>query len=196
MQALLVISGWIDRGTERIGRLVYWLVLVVSLISAFNATMRFTIDYSSNAYLEIQWYLFSAIFLLGGGYTLLRNEHVRIDILSSRLSPRGRAWIDVFGLLVFLLPMAWLFISLGIPYVEFSIRTGEVSANAGGLIRWPVKILIPIGFTLLVVQALSELIKRLAFIAGRIPDPTEKHGLSSEEQLARELAGIGEESQP
>ena len=188
MNALLALSRWIDGLSARIGRIVYWLVLVVSLISAFNATMRFTIDYSSNAWLEIQWYLFSAIFLLGGGYTLLRNEHVRIDVVSAHLSPRTRAWIDIFGLLLFVTPLCVLLVVLGVPYAKFSYVVGEVSSNAGGLIRWPAKALIPLGFALLGVQALSELIKRIAFLAGRIDDPGERKANSAEEELALEMA--------
>ena len=194
MNAMLAVSRWIDGLSTRIGRIVYWLVLVVSLLSAFNAAMRFTIDYSSNAWLEIQWYLFSAIFLLGGGYTLLRNEHVRIDVVSAHLSPRARAWIDVFGLLLFVLPLCVLLVALGVPYVKFSYAVGEVSSNAGGLIRWPAKALIPLGFALLGQQALSELIKRIAFIAGRIDDPNERKGRSAEEELALEMAAQHGES--
>ena len=188
MNALLALSRWTDSLSSNIGRIVYWLVLIVSLISAFNATMRFTIDYSSNAWLEIQWYLFSAIFLLGGGYTLLRNEHVRIDVVSAHLSPRTRAWIDIFGLLLFVMPLCVMLVVLGVPYARFSYVVGEVSSNAGGLIRWPAKALIPLGFALLGLQALSELIKRVAYLAGRIDDPNERKGHSAEEELALEMA--------
>ncbi len=192
MNALLALSRWIDSLSSNIGRIVYWLVLIVSLISAFNATMRFTIDYSSNAWLEIQWYLFSAIFLLGGGYTLLRNEHVRIDVVSAHLSPRTRAWIDIFGLLLFVMPLCVLLVVLGVPYAKFSYVVGEVSSNAGGLIRWPAKALIPLGFALLGLQAVSELIKRIGFLAGRIDDPNERKAHSAEEELALEMAAHGE----
>jgi TRAP-type mannitol/chloroaromatic compound transport system permease small subunit len=188
MNALLALSRWIDGLSTKVGRIVYWLVLVVSLISAFNAAMRFTIDYSSNAWLEIQWYLFSGIFLLGGGYTLLRNEHVRIDVVSAHLSPRTRAWIDIFGLLLFVMPLCVMLVVLGVPYAKFSYVVGEVSSNAGGLIRWPAKALIPLGFALLGLQALSELIKRVAYLAGRIDDPNERKGHSAEEELALEMA--------
>ena len=188
MNAWLALSRWIDGLSTKVGRIVYWLVLVVSLISAFNAAMRFTIDYSSNAWLEIQWYLFSAIFLLGGGYTLLRNEHVRIDVVSAHLSPRTRAWIDIFGLLLFVMPLCVMLVVLGVPYARFSYVVGEVSSNAGGLIRWPAKALIPLGFALLGLQALSELIKRVAYLAGRIDDPNERKGHSAEEELALEMA--------
>ena len=188
MNALLVLSRCIDGLSTKLGRIVYWLVLVVSLISAFNAAMRFTIDYSSNAWLEIQWYLFSAIFLLGGGYTLLRNEHVRIDVVSAHLSPRTRAWIDIFGLLLFVMPLCVMLVVLGVPYARFSYVVGEVSSNAGGLIRWPAKALIPLGFALLGLQAVSELVKRVAYLAGRIDDPNERKGHSAEEELALEMA--------
>ena len=188
MNAWLALSRWIDGLSTKVGRIVYWLVLVVSLISAFNAAMRFTIDYSSNAWLEIQWYLFSAIFLLGGGYTLLRNEHVRIDVVSAHLSPRTRAWIDIFGLLLFVMPLCVMLVVLGVPYARFSYAVGEVSSNAGGLIRWPAKALIPLGFALLGLQAVSELIKRVAYLAGRIDDPNERKGHSAEEELALEMA--------
>ncbi len=188
MNAWLALSRWIDGLSTKVGRIVYWLVLVVSLISAFNAAMRFTIDYSSNAWLEIQWYLFSAIFLLGGGYTLLRNEHVRIDVVSAHLSPRTRAWIDIFGLLLFVMPLCVMLVVLGVPYARFSYVVGEVSSNAGGLIRWPAKALIPLGFALLGLQAVSELVKRVAYLAGRIDDPNERKGHSAEEELALEMA--------
>jgi len=196
VNALLALSRAIDAFTERVGRLVYWLVLVVVLISAANASVRKMFNYSSNSYLEIQWYLFSVIFLFGAGYTLLRNEHVRIDVISGRLSPRGRAWIDIFGTVFFLLPMAILIGWLGWPvFVDAYVR-GEVSTNAGGLIIWPARLLVPIGFLLLAVQGISELIKRIAFLMGLIPDPGEKHVVkTAEEQLAEDiLRARGEES--
>lgn len=171
MSHLLAFSRAIDRLNEAIGRLVYWLVLAAVLVSAANATIRYVFDTSSNAWLELQWYLFSAVFLLGAGYTLLRNEHVRIDILSSKFGPRGQAWIDLLGGLFFLLPMALVILVLSVPPVIESIRIQEMSNNANGLLRWPVKALVPVGFSLLVVQAVSEMIKRAAFLAGRLPDP-------------------------
>jgi TRAP-type mannitol/chloroaromatic compound transport system permease small subunit len=189
VNALLGVSRVIDALSERIGRVIAWLVLVTVLISAANATVRKLFDYSSNSYLEIQWYLFSAIFLLGAGYTLLRGEHVRIDIISSRLSPRARNWIDVVGIVLFLLPMSIIVMWLSWPLLEDSYVRHEVSSNAGGLIIWPARLLVPVGFFLLILQALSELIKRCAFLAGRIPDPLEKHaGKSAEEELAEEIA--------
>lgn len=174
MNALLGLSRLIDKLNERVGQAVYWLVLAMTLISAGNAVSRKAFDMSSNAWLEIQWYLFSAVFLLAAGYTLLRNDHVRIDILSARLSPHGRAWIDVFGFVFFFFPMVWLFIDLGWPFFRLAFDTGEMSANPSGLIRWPVKLLVPVGFSLLGLQGVSELIKRIAFLTGMIPDPLEK----------------------
>ena len=189
MNALLALSRAIDAVTERVGRLVYWLILVVVLISAANATVRKLFDYSSNAYLEIQWYLFSAVFLFGAGYTLLRNEHVRIDIISGRLSRRTQNWIDVFGIILFLFPMSFIIMWLGWPLFARSYAEHEVSTNAGGLIVWPARLMVPVGFALLIVQGISELIKRIGFLAGRIPDPLEKHGAkSAEEELAEEIA--------
>ena len=188
MNGLLKLSTLIDGISERVGKATTWLVLIVALISAANATMRYTINWSSNGLLEIQWYLFSAIFLLCSGYTLMKNEHVRIDIVSGHLSARTRNWIDVFGIVFFLFPMVYLFITLGWPFFVATYETGEVSSNAGGLIRWPVKLLVPVGFSLLAMQGVSELIKRIAFLAGRIPDPTEKHHKSAEQELAEEIA--------
>jgi TRAP-type mannitol/chloroaromatic compound transport system permease small subunit len=193
MQPLLKLSSFIDGVNERLGKATTWLVLIVVLISAGNAVMRFTINWSSNAYLEIQWYLFSAIFLLCAGYTLLKNEHVRIDILSGRLTAKARAWIDVFGIVLFLFPMAYLFIVLGWPFFMMSYSGGEMSANAGGLIRWPVKLLLPVGFVFLLLQGISELIKRIAFIKDLIPDPTERGGKTAEEELAEEIAKTAQE---
>jgi TRAP-type mannitol/chloroaromatic compound transport system permease small subunit len=186
---LLAMSRAIDRVTERVGRFVYWLVLVVVLISAANATVRKAFDYSSNAYLEIQWYLFSVIFLFGAGYTLMRNEHVRIDIIAGRLSPRAQNWIDVIGIVLFLFPMAIIIMWLSWPLFVDSYVRGEVSTNAGGLIIWPARLMVPVGFALLILQAVSELVKRIAFLTGRIPNPLEKHhGKSAEEELAEEIA--------
>ncbi len=188
MQPLLKLSGLIDAINERMGKATTWLVLVVVLISAGNAVMRYAINWSSNAFLEIQWYLFSAIFLLCAGYTLLHNEHVRIDIVSGHLTAKTRAWIDVFGILLFLFPMAYLFVRLGWPFFMVSYAEGELSPNAGGLLRWPVKLLLPVGFFFLLLQGASELIKRFAFIKGLIPDPTDRGGRTAEEELADEIA--------
>jgi TRAP-type mannitol/chloroaromatic compound transport system permease small subunit len=188
VSALLSLSRIIDRLNERIGQAFYWLVLVTVLISAANAVVRKVFNYSSNGLLEIQWYFFSAIFLLLAGYTLLRNEHVRIDVISSRLSKRAQTWIDILGTLFFLLPMAILLMWLSWPVFVDAYQRNEVSTNAGGLIIWPARLLVPVGFFLLVAQGVSELIKRIAFLGGLIPDPSEKHiAKTAEEQLAEEI---------
>ena len=185
---LLKLSGLIDALNERVGRLSYWLILIMVLVSAGNAGVRYAFDRSSNAWLEIQWYLFSAVFLLGAGYTLLHNQHVRIDVISGRLSKRARAWIDVLGTLFFLLPMAIAIMWMSWPVFVQSFELHEESSNAGGLIVWPARLLVPVGFLLLVLQGISEFIKRVAFLRGLIPDPSEKdEGPSAEEQLAEAL---------
>ncbi len=171
MAPLLALCRAIDAINERIGRAVLWLVLASTLISAGNAVVRKAFNASSNAYLEIQWYLFAAVFLLAAGYTLLHNEHVRIDAVSQRWSRRTQIWVDVVGLLVFVLPLcAWVVIQSW-PLVARAYTSGEVSTNAGGLIRWPVYALMPAGFLLLGLQAFSELVKRIAFLRGAGPDP-------------------------
>lgn len=174
MSSLLRLSRLIDWINERVGRAVMWLVLVAVVISAGNALVRKLFNTSSNALLEIQWYLFATIFMLAAGYTFLRNEHVRIDILTSRLSPRGQNVVDIVGILFFLLPMAGLILWLSWPIVMTSLASGEMSQNSGGLIRWPVKMMLPLGLGLLVLQAFSELVKRIAFLAGHGPDPLQK----------------------
>lgn len=185
MNALLALSRGIDWLNERVGRLTLWLILASAVISAINAVVRKAFDYSSNAFLEIQWYLFAAVFLLGAGYTFLHNEHVRIDVLSSKLSARGRNWIDIIGIVFFLFPFVYVTVRLSLPVVINAIQSGEVSSNAGGLIRWPVYILLPIGFALLGLQGVSELIKRIAFLRGLIDDPlTKKNEKTAEEELA------------
>ena len=188
MKSLLKISRLIDAATERIGRLTTWLVLFMAVISAANASVRYSFNWSSNSLLEIQWYLFSAVFLLCSGYTLLKNEHVRIDVISGHLSARTRTWIDIVGFICFFFPMVALFLYTGWPFFMVAFEGGEMSANAGGLIRWPAKLLLPAGFFLLGLQGVSELIKRFAFLHGLIPDPTDKHGKSAEEELAEEIA--------
>lgn len=170
MRHLLQISRGIDAISEAIGRIAMWLVLATTLISAGNAIVRKTLNMSSNSLLEIQWYLYAAVFLLGGGFAFLRNEHVRIDFLSARFSARLRNWIDVIGILVFLFPLCYLLIDYSWPLVSRAWETQEISANAGGLIRWPVYALIPLGFLMLAVQGVSELIKRVAFLTGGGPD--------------------------
>ena len=188
MKPLLRLSGFIDALNERVGHLSYWLILVAVLVSAGNASVRYVFDRSSNAWLEIQWYLFSAVFLFCAGYALLHNQHVRIDVISSRLSKRARAWIDILGTLFFLLPMAIAIMWMSWPVFIQAYELNEVSANAGGLIVWPARLMLPVGFLLLILQGISELIKRIAFLLGLIPDPLEKHeGPSLEEQLAEAL---------
>jgi TRAP-type mannitol/chloroaromatic compound transport system permease small subunit len=188
VKLLLRLSGLIDALNERVGRLSYWLILVMVLISAGNAAVRYAFNRSSNAWLEIQWYLFSAVFLFCAGYTLLHNQHVRIDVISGLLSKRGRAWIDVLGTLFFLLPMAIAIMWMSWPVFVDAYQHDEVSTNAGGLIVWPGRLMLPVGFFLLILQGFSELIKRIAFLFGLIPDPTDKHeGPSLEEQLAEAL---------
>ena len=188
MPLLLRISRLIDGLNERVGKAVYWLVLAMVLISAGNAIVRKIFNYSSNSFLEIQWYLFSAIFLFLAGYTLKNNEHVRIDIVTGRFPARTRAMIDIFGTLFFLLPMAFIIMWLSWPVFVDAYARHEVSTNAGGLIIWPARIMVPIGFFLLIVQAFSELIKRIAFLKGLIPDPSEKVvEKTAEEELAEEI---------
>jgi TRAP-type mannitol/chloroaromatic compound transport system permease small subunit len=180
---LLSLSRGIDRASERIGHTLYWLILATVLISAANAVVRKAFNYSSNSFLEIQWYLFSAIFLGCAGYTLLRNEHVRIDVIAGRLSKRAQTWIDILGTLFFLLPMAILLMWLSWPVFIEAYTRHEVSTNTGGLVVWPARLLVPIGFALLALQGISELIKRVAFLKGLIPDPMEKHEDPAIEQL-------------
>jgi len=185
VNALLKLSRQIDVLTERIGKAARWLVLVVVLISAANAAMRYVFNYSSNAFLEIQWYLFGLIFLSCAGYTLLRNEHVRIDLISGKFSKRGQTWIDIFGILFFLMPMAIVIMVLSWPVFIHAIQSSEMSNSAGGLIVWPARLMIPAGFFLLIAQGISELIKRIGFLKGLCPDPTAKrNALTPEEELA------------
>jgi TRAP-type mannitol/chloroaromatic compound transport system permease small subunit len=171
---LLKICGLIDTANDRIGRAAYWLVLVAVIISSGNALVRYLLNTSSNAWLEVQWYLFSAIVCLCAGYALLRNEHIRIDIFSSRMSGRARSCVDILGGVFFLLPICLVIGILSWPMFTESYVRHEVSGDAGGLLRWPVKLLIPMGFFLLAAQGVSEIVKRIAFLEGLIPDPAEK----------------------
>ena len=179
MRSLLGLSRAIDGLNDAVGRAAKWLILAAVLISSGNATVRYVLNDSSNAWLEAQWYLFSAVFLLCAGYALLRDEHIRIDIISGRLSPRARAWIDVLGTVLFLLPAAILIGILSWPVFLDSFLRGEVSSDAGGLLRWPAKLLIPVGFLLLSLQGVSELIKRVAFLTGHGPDPSHRGDTAS-----------------
>lgn len=195
MTPLIKISELIDALNRFVGRWVIWLILASTVISAINAIVRKVFDYSSNAFLEVQWYLFAASFLLAAGYTLLNNEHVRIDVVNGRFSKRVQMWIDVFGFTAFLLPMCITILYLGTPFFWQGFQSNEVSSNAGGLILWPVYALIPAGFSLLLLQGISELIKRLAYLAGRIPDPTLKvHEKTSEEELAEAIRQQAEQA--
>ena len=202
MNPLLSFSRLVDWINDKAGKLTFALVFASVFISAGNAVVRKVFDYSSNAWLEIQWYLFAGVFLLGAGYTFLHNEHVRIDVISSRMSKRAQIWIDILGILFFLLPFCFMTVRLSLPVVTNAIASGEMSSNAGGLMRWPVYVLLPIGFSLLALQGLSELIKRIAFLMGIAPDPTLRKGeRTAEEELAefmrektaRELAEAGKQ---
>lgn len=188
MSFLLKISRLIDGLTDLIGKLAMWLILATTLISAGNAIIRKIFGTSSNAWLEIQWYLFAAVFMLGSGYAFLRNAHVRIDFISSKFTDRTRNWIDIGGILVFLFPLCYMMVTLGWPLFINALESGEMSSNSGGLIRWPVYALIPLGFALLFVQGISELIKRFAFLNGQGPDVLSHSGPSETELLAQEIA--------
>jgi TRAP-type mannitol/chloroaromatic compound transport system permease small subunit len=170
MHALLSLSTWIDRLNNRVGRLAYWLVLVAVLVSAGNALMRYAFNLSSNAWLELQWYLIGAVFLLCAGYTLYHQQHVRIDIVYNRWPRRVQLWIDIFGTVVFLLPAAGLVVWLSWPVFVAAYVSGEVSSNSGGLALWWARLLVPVGFALLFLQGISEFIKRIAVLRGILPD--------------------------
>lgn len=188
MGALLQLSRRIDALNEWVGRWVSWLVLAAVLISAANATVRKLLNTSSNAFLEIQWYLFAAVFLLAAGYTLLRQEHVRIDVVLSRFPRRTQVIIEILGSLLFLLPLCVVVIRLVWPLAINAYHSGEMSSNAGGLIRWPVYALVPIGFSLLALQGVSEIIKRIGFLQGLAEDPANKKAeKTAEEELAEAI---------
>ena len=187
MNFLLIVSRRIDWITEKIGKSVGWLLLAAVLISAGNALVRKAFDISSNAFLEGQWYLFGAVFMLGAGYVFLHDQHVRIDVASNRISRRNQIWVDVVGIAVFLLPLCGFVVWTSLPSLQTAVMTQEVSANPGGLLRWPVYALVPVGFALLAVQSISELIKRFAFLTGRGPDPHAKPEKTDEEMLLEEL---------
>lgn len=189
MRFLLRISGAIDWFSQRLGELVRWLVLAAVLISAGNAILRKAFNIGSNAYLEVQWYLFAAVFLLGAAYVLLHNAHVRIDFVSSRLSKRTNAIIDAIGIAVVLIPLCVILIDLSWPLFVQAYASGEMSENAGGLVRWPVIALIPAGFAVLLLQAFSELVKRIAFLVGARSEPfSHVQSTSAEEELAQQLS--------
>ncbi len=182
MTPFLSLSRLIDQISTWAGRLTMWLILATTLISAGNALVRKIFNQSSNGLLEIQWYLFAAVFMLGAGYGFLKNSHVRIDFISSKLSDRARNWIDTIGIVVVLFPFCLIGIALGWPFFMQAFTSGEMSQNAGGLIRWPAYVLIPLGFGLLMMQGLSELIKRIAFLKGVGPDVLSGEDAKSDDQ--------------
>lgn len=184
MKFLISISRFIDAFNEKIGHAVSWALLIAVLICTGNSLVRYIFNTSSNGWLEIQWYLFSAVFLLGTSYTLRRNEHVRIDVISGRFSKRTQVWMDIFGFTFFLLPMASLILYFAIPFALVSIHSQEVSSNAGGLIVWPAKLLIPVGFFMLTMQGISELIKRVGYLQGLVAaSEFDKHAATPEEEI-------------
>ncbi|MDO8318837.1 TRAP transporter small permease subunit [Rhodoferax sp.] len=198
MTPLLALSRLIDKITTGVGKMTMWLILATTLISAGNAIVRKIFSVGSNSLLEIQWYLFAAVFMLGAGYGFLRNSHVRIDFISTKLAAKTRNWIDIVGIFAVLIPFCLISISLGWPFFLQAYTSGEMSQNAGGLIRWPAYLLIPLGFSLLLAQAVSELIKRLAFITNNGPDvlsgedaksDDQKNAEALEAKLAEVLAG-------
>ena len=196
MSLLMRISRLIDAVNDVIGRWAKWLILLAVLVCAGNAIIRYTFSISSSAWLEMQWYMFAAVFLLGAPYALRKDEHVRIDVVAGRFSERTQVWIDIFGILLFLLPISLIILWLSIPYFWLSFVGHEMSGNAGGLIRWPAKFLIVAGFFLLILQGLSELIKRFAYLRGELPfEAFRKHGHSPAENAAA-LADGGRSGPP
>lgn len=194
MQALLKLSKAVDWLNSQVGKHVIWLILASTVISAVNAAVRKVFNVSSNAYLEVQWYLFAASFLLAAAFTLLNGEHVKIDVIYSRWSKRAQTWIDILGFTFFLLPFCAAILWFSIPFFLKGYQSGEVSSNAGGLILWPVYAMMPLGFALLLLQGVSELIKRVAFLLGLIEDPTHKKvEKTAEEELAEAIQKLAEE---
>jgi TRAP-type mannitol/chloroaromatic compound transport system permease small subunit len=185
MSFLLSLSRFIDALNEKIGQAISWALLLAVIICTGNAVVRYLFNISSNGWLEIQWYLFAAIFLLATSYTLRRNEHVRIDVIVGRFSKRTQVWIDLLGFLLFLMPATLLILYYSVPYAWISIENQEVSSNAGGLIVWPAKLLIPVGFTFLILQGVSEIIKRIGYLKGLVPASAfEKQAATPEEEIA------------
>lgn len=184
MSFFISLSRLIDAINEKIGHGISWALLAAVIICSGNAMIRYTLNQSSNSWLEIQWYLFAAIFLLAAPYTLRRNEHVRIDVVASRFSKRTQVWIDLLGFAFFLLPMTLIVLYYAVPFAWLSIQSQELSSNAGGLIVWPAKLLIPVGFLLLTLQGISELIKRIGYLMGRVEAREfEKHVATPEEEI-------------
>ena len=195
MQALLRLSRGIDWLNAQVGKYVIWLILAATVISGLNAVVRKVFNTSSNAFLEVQWYLFAASFLLAAGYTLLEKEHVKVDVINAKLRLRTRVWIDILGFAFFLTPMCWVVLYYSVPFFLQAFHSNEMSSNAGGLIRWPVYLMMPLGFGLLMLQGLSELIKRIAFLRGLIDDPTVKWvAMTPEEELAEVIRKTEEEA--
>ena len=190
MQFLLRLSRGMDAVSDWIGRVLIWALLTTVIVSAGNAIVRKVFSVGSNAWLEVQWYLFAAVFLLGAGYAFLHNAHVRIDFISGRLSARTRNIIDIVGIVAFLTPLAWILLQLSWPLFVKAWQSGEMSQNAGGLVRWPVLALLPLGMVLLLAQAASELVKRVAFLKGLIPDPL-AHAENPEAQMIAEAPAEG-----
>lgn len=180
----LPLSRLIDQLNERIAGIVSWALLAAVIICTGNALIRYTFNSSSNAWLEIQWYLFASIFMLASSHTLKRDEHVRIDVVAGRFSRRTQVWIDLFGFLLFLMPISLVILYYGLPFALISIQSGEMSSNSGGLIVWPAKLLVPLGFLLLVLQGISEIIKRIAFLNGKLDASAfAKHVTTPEEEI-------------
>jgi len=195
VQVLLKLSRLVDALNERVGKLAYWLTLAAVLVSAINALIRYTFDTSSNAWLELQWYLFSGVFLLCGGYALLHHAHVRIDVVYHRWSRRTQLFIDIFGHVFFLMPMTLMILYLSWPVFVNAYVGHEMSSNSGGLIIWPARLLLPVGFFLLALQGISELIKSVAVLKGLIPDPAlDDGGPTAEEELAHAIAEAREKA--
>ena len=175
MRALLGLSTIIDVINEKIGVVCNWLVLLACIVSGGNAMIPFAYDMSSNAWLEVQWYMFAVIVMFGASYTLKRNEHVRVDLLYMTMGRRGQLWIDILGTLFFLLPTCIILAWLSWPFFMQSFAVSEHSSNAGGLLRWPIKLVLPVGFLLVALQGISELIKRVAFLNGVPVESLEAH---------------------
>jgi len=192
MQGPLALSRGIDRLNEFIGKSVSWLILLAILVSAANAVIRKIFDISSNAWLELQWYLFGAAFMLAAAYTLKQNEHIRIDIVYGMFPRRVQHWIDLLGHILFLMPFVTLMVIYFVPYVSLSIRSGEMSNNSGGLIVWPAKAILLVGFFLLALQGISEIIKKIAIMRGDMDDPNPF--VSAHDQVKIEAEALAEEA--
>jgi len=175
MRPLLAFSTIVDTINEKLGKICDWLVLLACLVSGGNAMVRYAYDQSSNAWLEVQWYMFAVMVMFGASYTLKRNEHVRVDLLYMSLSRRGQLWVDILGTLVFLLPTCAILAWLSWPFFMQAYVVNEHSSNAGGLLRWPIKLVLPVGFTLVALQGVSEIIKRVAFLNGIPVESLEAH---------------------